>query len=259
MSQLQGKAALVTGGARGIGFGIAEALAAAGAKVAIIDIDIEAAEAAATKLSSTGAEAIALAADVSDESDVPRAFAEVATRLQGLHIAVNNAGTLGLGTITELTGQEWDRVLNLNLRSVFLCCKAEIELMRPQKWGRVINTASIAGKIGFPGMAHYCASKFAVIGLTNSVAKEVAREGITVNAVCPGLVGTGMWRGKNGVAERWRRADETEEESWRRHQDTLLPQGEAQTPEDIGQMVVYLAGAPHVTGQALAVDGGFSL
>ena len=119
--------------------------------------------------------------------------------------------------------------------------------------------SSIAGKVGFPDLSHYSASKFAVIGFTNAVAKEVAADGITVNALCPGIVGTGMWRGDDGLSDRWREPDETEEQSWQRHQKTLLPQGVAQTPEDMGQMAVYLASANHVTGQAIAVDGGFSL
>ena len=117
----------------------------------------------------------------------------------------------------------------------------------------------IAGKVGLPDLAHYCASKFAVIGFSNALAKEVARDGVTVNALCPGIVGTGMWRGEDGLSGRWRQAGESEAQSWERHQASLLPQGEAQTVEDMGQLVVYLACAPHVTGQAIAVDGGFSL
>jgi meso-butanediol dehydrogenase/(S,S)-butanediol dehydrogenase/diacetyl reductase len=131
--------------------------------------------------------------------------------------------------------------------------------MRRRRHGRIINISSIAGKVGFPDLSHYSASKFAVIGFTNAVAKEVAADGITVNALCPGIVGTGMWRGDDGLSNRWREPDETEEQSWQRHQKTLLPQGVAQTPEDMGQMAVYLASSNHVTGQAIAVDGGFSL
>jgi NAD(P)-dependent dehydrogenase (short-subunit alcohol dehydrogenase family) len=129
----------------------------------------------------------------------------------------------------------------------------------PRRFGRIINVASIAGKVGFPDLSHYSASKFAVIGFTNAVAKEVATEGVTVNALCPGIVGTGMWRGDEGLSGRWRQEGESEEASWERHQKTLLPQGVAQTPEDMGQLAVYLASAAHVTGQAIAVDGGFSL
>ena len=149
--------------------------------------------------------------------------------------------------------------MNINARGVFLCCQAELRLMREHRFGRIINLASIAGKVGFPDLSHYSASKFAVIGFSNAFAKEVAREGITVNALCPGVVGTGMWRGDEGLSSRWAEPGETEEQSWERHQAALLPQGEAQTVEDMGQLAVYLACAPHVTGQAIAVDGGFSL
>jgi meso-butanediol dehydrogenase/(S,S)-butanediol dehydrogenase/diacetyl reductase len=161
--------------------------------------------------------------------------------------------------VAELTVQQWDDLMTINLRGVFLCCQAELALMRKGGSGRIINTSSIAGKIGFPDLAHYSASKFGVIGFTNAFAKEVAREGITVNALCPGIVGTGMWRGATGLSGRWAQDGESEEQSWERHQSALLPQGEAQTPEDMGQLAVFLASAPHVTGQAMAVDGGFSL
>lgn len=147
----------------------------------------------------------------------------------------------------------------VNAKGVFLCTQAAVRVMRPRRWGRIINVASIAGKIGFPDLSHYTASKFAVIGFTNAVAKEVALDGITVNALCPGIVGTGMWRGEDGLAGRWREEGESEEASWARHQKTLLPQGVAQTPEDMGQLAVYLACAEHVTGQAIAVDGGCTL
>ena len=172
---------------------------------------------------------------------------------------MNNAGIVSLGGVEELSVEMWDDVLDINLRGVFLCCKHQIGVMRKQKYGRIINTASIAGKVGFPGLCHYSASKFGVIGMTNAIAKEVAKDGITVNALCPGIVGTGMWRGETGLSGKWALPGESEEASWERHQQIFLPQGEAQTPEDMGQMVVYLACAPHVTGQALAVDGGFSL
>jgi meso-butanediol dehydrogenase/(S,S)-butanediol dehydrogenase/diacetyl reductase len=128
----------------------------------------------------------------------------------------------------------------------------------PALYGRIINTASIAGKEGFPDLAHYTASKFAVVGFTNALAKDLATTGITVNAICPGIIGTGMWYGPEGLAERWKKPGETMEESWERHQKELIPQGEAQTPEDMGDLAVYFALAEHVTGQAFNVDGGYT-
>ena len=113
-------------------------------------------------------------------------------------------------------------------------------------------------KGGFPELSHYCASKFAVLGFTFSLAKELQRTGITVNAICPGIIGTQMWYGPNGLAEKWKNPGETMEESWKRHQEVLIPQGVAQTPEDMGDLAVYFATSEHVTAQAVNVDGGFT-
>lgn len=255
---LAGKIALVTGAGRGIGQGIALSLANAGADVAVADYDWSIAEEAAAKIRALGRRAVALQVDVSDPESVNSMMAQVKYQLGRLNVAVNNAGVVSIGKVAELPVSEWDRIMNINARGVFLCCQAEVRMMLQQKAGRIINIASIAGKVGFPDLAHYSASKFAVIGFTNAFAKEVARDGITVNALCPGVVGTGMWRGEEGLSARWSQPGETEEQSWDRHQSTLLPQGEAQTVEDMGQLAVYLACAPHVTGQAIAVDGGFS-
>lgn len=256
---LVGKVALVTGAGRGIGQGIALSLAQAGADLVVADFDIGIAEEAAAKVRAIGRRVLTLKVDVSQPESVAAMVQQIKQQFGRLDIAVNNAGVVSLGKVEELRVSEWDRIMNINVRGVFLCCQAELALMREHQFGRIINIASIAGKVGFPDLSHYSASKFAVIGFTNAFAKEVAREGITVNALCPGIVGTGMWRGETGLSGRWAQADETEEQSWERHQSSLLPQGVAQTVEDMGQMAVYLACAPHVTGQALAVDGGFSL
>jgi meso-butanediol dehydrogenase/(S,S)-butanediol dehydrogenase/diacetyl reductase len=256
---LDGRVALVTGGGRGIGAGIAQSLAKAGATVVVADYTAELAEGGSKAISALGRRTAALVVDVRKPESVRDMVESVEELFGRLDIAVNNAGVVSLGGVEDLTVAQWDDVIDINLRGVFLCCQAEIRLMRKAKFGRIINTASIAGKVGFPNLAHYSASKFGVIGFTNAIAKEVAKEGITVNALCPGIVGTGMWRGETGLSGLWANPGETEEESWARHQDIFLPQGVAQTPEDMGQMVVYLASAPHVTGQALAVDGGFSL
>jgi meso-butanediol dehydrogenase/(S,S)-butanediol dehydrogenase/diacetyl reductase len=256
---LSGRVALVTGGGRGIGAGIAQSLAKAGADVVVADYDAKLAEDGSNAVKAIGRRTASIIVDVRRPESVSAMVDKVVNDFGRLDIAVNNAGIVSLGGVEELTVPQWDDVIDINLRGVFLCCQAEIAVMRRAKFGRIINTASIAGKVGFPNLAHYSASKFGVIGFTNAVAKEVATQGITVNALCPGIVGTGMWRGETGLSKLWAQPGETEEQSWARHQSTLLPQGVAQTPEDMGQMVVYLACAPHVTGQALAVDGGFSL
>lgn len=257
--QLEHRTALVTGAGRGIGRGIALALAEAGANVAVADFDQATAEATASLVAKAGRRSIALKVDVAQPDSVRQMIDDTESRLGQLDIAANNAGVIGIYPIEKLTPEEWDRLMAVNLRGVFLCTQAEIAVMRPRHYGRIVNTASIAGKVGFPGISHYSASKFAVIGFTNAVAKEVATEGITVNALCPGIVGTAMWRGNTGLAEKWKQEDETEVQSWARQVAAFIPQQEAQTPEDMGQLVVYLANAAHVTGQAIAVDGGFSL
>ncbi|MBB3349483.1 MULTISPECIES: SDR family NAD(P)-dependent oxidoreductase [unclassified Sphingomonas] len=256
---LTGKVALLVGGGRGIGAGIAASLARAGADVVIADYDIGLAEESSAAIAAIGRRSGAIAVDVRHPDSVQAMVDAVEQQFGRLDIAVNNAGIVSIGSVGELAIDQWDDVMAINLRGVFLCCKAELALMRKNRFGRIINTSSIAGKVGFPDLSHYTASKFGVIGFTNAFAKEVAAEGITVNALCPGIVGTGMWRGETGLSGRWAQEGESEEESWARHQATLLPQGEAQTPEDMGQLAVFLASAPHVTGQAMAVDGGFSL
>lgn len=257
--ELDGKVALVTGGSRGIGAGIARALAQAGADVVIADRLVEQAQETSADIESIGRRSAAVEFDVRDPESVTTMISTVEKQFGKLDIAVNNAGIVSLGAVEELTVEQWNGVLEINLRGVFLCCQAEIALMRKAQFGRIINTSSIAGKVGFPNLSHYSASKFGVIGFTNAIAKEVAKQGITVNALCPGIVGTGMWRGETGLSALWAQPGESEEDSWERHQELFLPQGVAQTPEDMGQLAVLLAAAPHITGQAIAVDGGFSL
>ncbi|GGG14032.1 short-chain dehydrogenase [Rhizobium wenxiniae] len=256
---LDGRIALVTGGGRGIGAGIAQSLARAGANVLVADYTDQLAEEGASAITALGRRSMAIKVDVRKPDSVEAMINAVEKEFGRLDIAVNNAGVVSLGGVQELTFEQWNEVIDVNLRGVFLSCQAEIKLMRKAKFGRIINSSSIAGKVGFPNLAHYSASKFGVIGFTNAIAKEVAKDGITVNALCPGIVGTGMWRGETGLSGLWADPGETEEASWARHQEIFLPQGVAQTPEDMGQMVVYMAVAEHVTGQALAVDGGFSL
>jgi meso-butanediol dehydrogenase/(S,S)-butanediol dehydrogenase/diacetyl reductase len=259
MNDLKGKVVFITGAGGGIGKAIAAAFAKEGSKIVVADIKQEFVTGTVKALEEQGADVLGVTVDVTNYDSVKSALQEVVETFGTLDIAVNNAGVVGIGSIEEITSDEWDRVLGVNAKGTFVCTKAELEILKPKKSGAIINTASIAGKMGMAHLSHYVASKFAVIGFTNSIAKEVALDGITVNAICPGIVGTGMWRGKGGVADRWKLEGETEEQSWERNKKAIIPQGIDQTPEDIAEAVVFIARSPKITGQAIAVDGGITM
>lgn len=197
-----------------------------------------------------------VACDVTRKSDCQRMVSETVTKLGGLDVLVCNAGVVSVAPVAELDETSWDLTFDVNTKGVFLSCQAALPALERRGGGAIINIASIAGKNGTPGLAHYCASKFAVVGFTNALAKEVAKSGIRVNAICPGILRTQMWE---YLAEKFKRDGETLEQSWQRYVDELIPTGRAQTPEDIGALAVFLASAPNVTGQAINVDGGIEL
>jgi meso-butanediol dehydrogenase/(S,S)-butanediol dehydrogenase/diacetyl reductase len=269
---LEGKVALVTGAGRGIGRGIALALARAGADVALSDIDVipsaaqhygekqisgfQAAEQTAAEVREIGRRAVALCTDVTVDTQVRAMLDKTVADLGGLDILVCNAGVVHVSAVEQLSEEAWDLTMTVNTKGVFLCCRAALPHLRQRSGSSIINIASIAGKNGTPGMAHYCASKFAVVGFSNSLAKEVAGQGIRVNAICPGILDTQMWK---YLSETFKAPGESREEAWQRYVRSLIPLGRPQTPEDIGQLAVYLATAPNVTGQAINLDGGMEL
>jgi meso-butanediol dehydrogenase/(S,S)-butanediol dehydrogenase/diacetyl reductase len=259
MGNLKGQVVFITGAGGGIGKTIAVEFAKKGASVAIADIKEELLNGTIKAIEEQGSKALGLVADVSDLQSIRSALKKIVDTFGKLDVAVNNAGVVGIGSIEEIEPEEWDRVLTVNGKGVYVCTKAELEIMKPQGSGAIINTASIAGKMGMAHLSHYVASKFAVIGFTNSIAKEVAETGITVNSICPGIVGTGMWRGEGGIADRWKKEGETEEQSWKRNKKTLIPQGIDQSPKDIADAVIFISQAKHLTGQAIAVDGGMTM
>ncbi len=245
MQRLDGQVAVVTGGARGIGRGIAEVLAVEGARVALADVDGEAAEAAADALRARGLEALAVATDVTDAASVDALVATVLETWGRVDILAANAGIYPFHELAALDDATWNRVLDLNVTGAVRAVRACLGPMREQGYGRVVLTSSITGPItGQTGFAHYGASKAAMLGFMRSAAVELARSGITVNAVMPGNVAT------EGLAAT---SDE--------HQALMLtsiPMGRYAEPADVGWAVRFLASpeAAYITGQTLVVDGG---
>ncbi len=272
MTQLSGQVALVTGGGRGIGRGIALALAEAGAEVAIADIEqlasaaqqygtaavggVTAAQETVEEIKKIGRRAVAFQADVTQKADTQRMVEETVQQLGDLHILVCNAGVVNIAQVETMTEDAWDLTFGVNVKGVFLSCQAAIPIMKKRGNGCIINIASVAGKNGAAGLSHYCGSKFAVVGFTNSLAKELASANIRANAICPGILRTQMWE---YLAETMKQGEETKEDAWQRYVKALIPMGRPQTPADIGQLAVYLAAAENVTGQAMNVDGGMEM
>ena len=250
---LAGRRALVTGAGSGIGSAIVRALVKAGARVAATDKNGEAATALVRTL---GNSASAYALDVTDAAATDRVFREVVAAFGGLDLVCANAGVSTMNRVTDLTEAEWDFNMDINAKGVFLTDQAAIRyFMAAGIKGVIVNTASLAGKIGAPLLAHYAASKFAVVGFTQSLAKEVAPLGIRVNCVCPGFVRTSMqereivWEAKlRGMTP----------EAVRQEYVSLTPLGRIEEPEDVARAVLFLASdlAGFITGEALNVTGG---
>ena len=240
---LRDRGVVVTGAGRGIGRAIAEAFVDAGARVVVADVDAGSAEETAAAL---GGRAMGMACDVSDEGSVKLLHARAEEALGSVHVLVNNAGVLSVAPVVELSWTEWSRVMAINAGGTFLCSRAFLPGMIAARDGAIVNMSSIAGRRGDPTLAHYSASKFAVIGFTQALAQEVGHVGITVNAVCPGTVATPMVR---DLAESW--GEDMEAMATR-----LQIRPGTQRPEQIADAVLFLAKSPAITGQALNVDGG---
>ncbi|MDZ7369919.1 MAG: 3-oxoacyl-[acyl-carrier-protein] reductase [candidate division KSB1 bacterium] len=244
MISLEGKTAVVTGAARGIGAAIAEALAAAGCSVVISDIDLTTAEATAETIRSRGGRAIACKTDVSVPEQAEELISAAIREFGRLDILVNNAGITRDNLIMRMSEEEWDLVLRVNLKGVFNCIKAASRPMLKQRAGKIINIASVVGVMGNAGQANYSASKGGVIALTKSAAKEFGSRNIQVNAVAPGYIETDMTRG----------LPESAKQSFL----NLIPLQRAGQPKDVADVVLFLASplSDYVTGQVLHVDGG---
>lgn len=263
------KVVLVTGGARGIGLGIVHAFAAAGHKVMIGDLgasgssdwnynlsDANELNKALEQESGVG-EVDACELNVTDFASCQQAVAKTVERFGSLDVLVNNAGVVDTGPISEFKEEDWDRIFAVNTKGIFLMTKAALDALRDAGEGAIVNTASIAGKQGNANMSAYCGSKFAAIGITQSLALELAPDNITVNALCPGIVGTAMWL-EHLIPSNT--TDQSEKErNFEDSVNSIIPLGRPQTTEDMGQAALYLATARNVSGIALTVAGGMTM
>ncbi|MBI5203840.1 MAG: 3-oxoacyl-[acyl-carrier-protein] reductase [Nitrospirae bacterium] len=236
--------AVVTGGARGIGKAIADALARKGVNLVIADISLEQAKDTAAELEKLGVKAMPVKLDVSKSDEVIKIFEDISKEFGKINILINNAGITRDGLIMRMKEEDWDTVININLKSVFLCSKEAIKVMAKQRYGRIINIASVVAFMGNPGQANYSASKAGIVGLTKTTAKEYASRGITANAIAPGFITTAMTDAlPENVKDEMKRA---------------IPLGRFGTPEDVANAVVFLASpeAGYITGQVIHVNGG---
>ncbi len=240
------RTAIVTGAARGIGKGIALALAQDGYNVVVSDMKQADCDAAAKELQATGAEVIGTACNVTDPSAVETLFQKTVEKFGKVDVLVNNAGIYPFVPFSSMTEADWDKVMNVNLKGVFLCSKAAAKLL--SAGGRIVNISSIASVVGFENLVHYCASKGGVNGMTRALALELARQNVTVNAVAPGAINTPG-------------AYQDAKEEVKKQTAAMVPMARIGEPEDIANAVVFLASekSSYITGQVLVVDGGWTL
>ena len=249
--KLKDRATIVTGGASGIGRGIAEACAREGARVAIVDLNAAGAQETVVAIEKAGGTAAAWPLDITDVAAVDRMVGEVAARWGGVHVLVNCAGWDKPMKFVDTTPEFWDKVLGINLKGPIACTRAALRVMIPQEYGKIVTIASDAGRVGSTGEAVYSAAKGGLIALTKTVAREVARHRINVNCVCPGPSDTPLFQNEFAAASP------KLAESLKR----VIPWGRLGVPDDVAPAVVFLASddAGFITGQTLSVSGGLTM
>jgi 3-oxoacyl-[acyl-carrier protein] reductase len=238
------RVAVITGASRGIGRSIALALAAKGAIIVAVDMDQASTDAVVEELKAAGAKALGVVGNVTVSQDVERMIDEAVAAFGRVDILVNNAGITRDGLLVRMKDEDWDAVLTVNLKGAFLCTRAASKIMTKQRYGRIINIASIVGQMGNAGQANYCASKAGLIGLTKSNARELAKRSVTVNAVAPGFIATAM---TDALSDKVK-ADLAAQ----------IPMERLGSADDIANAVLFLASeqSNYITGHVLAVNGG---
>src|SRR6202048_528452 len=255
IKRFEEKSVLITGASRGIGKGIAKRFAEEGAAL-ILSANEESVHKVAEELKALGINAVSVVCDVTQKTDVEHLYDRALAEFGKLDVSIQNAGVITIARIEELSENDWDRVMAVNIKGVFLCCQAAAVRMKPRRFGRIINTASGQARQGFIYTPHYAASKFGVVGLTQSLAKELAPEGITVNAFCPGIIETDM-SAYNAAA--WGKfVGNYQPGELMREWVNNIPMKRAGKAEDVAGLVAFLASedAAYITGQTINVDGG---
>lgn len=242
--RLKGKKALVTGAAQGIGKAVAVMLAKEGADIAVSDINLDLAAQTAAEIKSLGVNAVAIEGNVASSESADSMVAKTVEGLGAIDILVNNAGITRDTLILRMKDEDWDAVLNVNLKGTFNCLRSAVKVMSKQRSGKIINIASIVGLMGNVGQANYSASKAGVIGLTKTTAREFAARGINVNAVAPGFIATAM---TDAIPEKAKN-----------ELTAQIPMGRLGTADDVAEAVLFLAGpaSDYITGQVISVNGG---
>lgn len=241
---MKGHTAVITGGGRGIGKAIGESLAGRGVNIVVVDVNLDIARETASGMERLGVKSLPLKADVSNSSDVSGIIDSAVKEFGKIEILVNNAGITRDGLLLRMKEEDWDAVINVNLKGTFLCSKEAVKVMAKQRYGRIVNIASIVAFMGNPGQANYSASKAGIVGLTKTIAKEYAGRGITANAVAPGFITTAMTDALSDTV--------------RQEMLKSIPMNKFGTVEDVAASVAFFASpdAGYVTGQVMHVNGG---